>query len=137
MRLEFNEAELDTLAKKLLTHFGEQRFLCFYGPMGVGKTTLIKAIIKELGAVDLGNSPTFGLVNEYHDAEAEVLAYHFDFYRLENEDEAWDMGLEEYFHTPKWVFVEWPQKIKSLLPDNKVTLKLHFTEKSKRCIEIV
>ena len=82
MKLSFTISEIDTIAKKIVTNF-KQNIICFYGPMGVGKTTLIKAIIKELGAVDSGNSPTFGLVNEYPTKNGDVVAYHFDFYRIQ------------------------------------------------------
>ena len=110
--------------------------LCFYGEMGVGKTTFIKALLKELGAVDRGNSPTFGLVNEYHNANGQLLAYHFDFYRLEDETEALDMGLEDYLNSEAWIFMEWPEKIGSLLPEDVVTIFLHFVDENTRSIEL-
>ena len=92
------------------------KVFCFHGPMDAGKTTLIKAIVKQLRAVDEANSPTFGLVNEYQDLNEEVLAYHFDFYRLNDEKEAYDLGIEDYFNTDAWLFIEWPEKIVALLP---------------------
>ena len=103
--------------------------------MGVGKTTIIKAIIKELGAVDSGNSPTFGLVNEYHKANGELVAYHFDFYRIEKEEEALDMGIEEYFNADAYVFIEWPEKIPNLLPENHQKIHLHLIDENIRLIE--
>ena len=87
--------------------------------MGVGKTTLIKSLIKQLGAVDSGNSPSYGLVNEYHNANGKLVAYHFDFYRIESEEEALDMGIEEYFNSNAYIFIEWPEKIAKLLPAEK------------------
>ena len=83
--------------------------------MGAGKTTLIKAILKEMGAIDSGSSPTFGIVNEYHNKDGELLAYHFDFYRLNDETEAYDMGLEDYLSQDCYIFIEWPEKIPSLI----------------------
>ncbi|WP_350288612.1 tRNA (adenosine(37)-N6)-threonylcarbamoyltransferase complex ATPase subunit type 1 TsaE [uncultured Croceitalea sp.] len=134
MKLQFTIAELHKVSKELLSSFS-QNIICFHGPMGVGKTTLIKAIIKELGAIDSGNSPTFGLVNEYHNAKGELVAYHFDFYRIENEEEALDMGIEEYFNTDAYVFIEWPEKISTLLPDNHQKLHLHLIDENTRVIE--
>jgi len=90
--------------------------LAFHGTMGVGKTTLIKALVSELGAKGSTSSPTFGIVNEYQDAKGKLLAYHFDFYRLERASEALDMGLEDYLYSDVWIFMEWPEKIADLLP---------------------
>ncbi|WP_394972092.1 tRNA (adenosine(37)-N6)-threonylcarbamoyltransferase complex ATPase subunit type 1 TsaE [uncultured Croceitalea sp.] len=134
MKLQFTIEELSKVSKELLTNF-RQNIICFYGPMGIGKTTLIKSIIKELGAIDSGNSPTFGLVNEYHNAKGELVAYHFDFYRIENEEEALDMGIEEYFNANAYVFIEWPEKISTLLPDNHQKLQLHLIDENSRLIE--
>ena len=109
--------------------------LCFYGEMGAGKTTLIKAILQQLDAVDLGNSPTFGLVNEYHNNQGELLAYHFDFYRINSLEEAMDIGLEEYFTRGVYVFMEWPEKIEELLPDEYHKISVYFVDKNTRRIE--
>lgn len=133
-KIFYNIDEIQQIAVKLLSDFS-QNIICFYGPMGVGKTTIIKAIIKELGAVDSGNSPTFGLVNEYHNADGELVAYHFDFYRIEKEEEALDMGIEEYFNADAYVFIEWPEKICNLLPDNHQKLQLHLIDENTRLIE--
>ncbi|MEO1013276.1 MAG: tRNA (adenosine(37)-N6)-threonylcarbamoyltransferase complex ATPase subunit type 1 TsaE [Bacteroidota bacterium] len=110
--------------------------LAFHGPMGSGKTTLIKAIIKELGASDTGNSPSFGIVNEYHDDSGALLAYHFDFYRLEDETEALDLGLEDYLDQDVWIFMEWPEKIASLLPVEKTVIQLEILDKNTRKLAI-
>jgi tRNA threonylcarbamoyladenosine biosynthesis protein TsaE len=134
MELKFTIEEITDTSKKLLANF-KQNIICFHGPMGVGKTTLIKALIKELGAVDSGNSPTFGLVNEYHNANGGLIAYHFDFYRIEKEEEALDMGIEEYFNADAYVFIEWPEKIKNLLPENHVKVHLHLIDEKTRLIE--
>ncbi|WP_067037151.1 tRNA (adenosine(37)-N6)-threonylcarbamoyltransferase complex ATPase subunit type 1 TsaE [Allomuricauda sp. CP2A] len=135
MKKTFQLNEIQEVAKAIIEVTpGKQ--LCFYGEMGAGKTTLIKALVKELGAVDSGSSPTFGLVNEYHDAKGHLLAYHFDFYRLEDETEALDMGLEDYLNSEAWVFMEWPEKIKSLLPDDVVPLFLHLVDENTRSVEL-
>jgi tRNA threonylcarbamoyladenosine biosynthesis protein TsaE len=134
MQVKFTKEEIASVAKKVTSKFNSN-IICFYGPMGVGKTTLIKAIIKELGAVDAGNSPTFGLVNEYHNTQGQLIAYHFDFYRIETEEEALDMGVEEYFNSIVPVFIEWPEKIAGLLPDNYLRLNLQLIDENTRLIE--
>ena len=127
--------EIHEVAKELLEK-APNKVLCLYGDMGVGKTTLVKALVKELGAVDVASSPTFGLVNEYHDDKDTPIAYHFDFYRLNDEMEALDMGLEDYLSSDAWLFIEWPDKIPSLLPEDAVGVFLHFVEESTRSIEL-
>lgn len=103
--------------------------------MGVGKTTLIKSLLKKLGASDTGNSPTFGLVNEYHDTEGNLVAYHFDFYRIRNEQEVLDMGIEDYWSKDVWIFIEWPEKVSNLLPKNHHKIYLRFIDENTRSIE--
>ncbi|RDY61639.1 tRNA (adenosine(37)-N6)-threonylcarbamoyltransferase complex ATPase subunit type 1 TsaE [Flagellimonas nanhaiensis] len=134
MKTEFELSEIRDIAKVLLETV-PNKTLCFYGDMGVGKTTLIKALAQELGVADNANSPTFGLVNEYQNKEGDVLAYHFDFYRIEDETEALDMGLEDYLNKRSWIFIEWPEKIASLLPESNVGIYLHFIDENKRSIE--
>ena len=134
MKIIFNLSDIDTAAKRILEKVGAKT-LCFYGEMGAGKTTLIKALVKQLGAVDMGSSPTFGLVNEYHDARDILLAYHFDFYRIEDETEALDMGLEDYLNSGAWLFMEWPEKIQSLLSEDSIAIYLHFIDENTRSVE--
>lgn len=135
MKRNFELSEIREVAKELLEK-APNKVLCLYGDMGVGKTTLVKALVKELGAVDLASSPTFGLVNEYHDDKDTPIAYHFDFYRLNDEMEALDMGFEDYLNSGVWLFIEWPNKISSLLPEDAVGVFLHFVEESTRSIEL-
>tara|TARA_Y100001933_G_scaffold232649_1_gene251383 strand:+ start:2214 stop:2630 length:417 start_codon:yes stop_codon:yes gene_type:complete len=135
LKRNFQLNEIHEVAKEVLRN-APNKVLCFYGDMGVGKTTLVKALVKELGAVDVANSPTFGLVNEYHDENDSPLAYHFDFYRLNDEMEALDMGFEDYLNTGTWLFIEWPDKISSLLPEDAVGVFLHFIEENTRSIEL-
>ena len=110
---------------------------CFaiYGDMGVGKTTLIKKLLLEIGVTDAGHSPTFGLVNEYQDAHGNPLAYHYDFYRLTNLEEALDLGLEDYFMQDVYHFIEWPERISELLPPQFLPVHLYFVDETTRRIE--
>ncbi|GLU44821.1 tRNA (adenosine(37)-N6)-threonylcarbamoyltransferase complex ATPase subunit type 1 TsaE [Allomuricauda sp. NBRC 101325] len=135
MKREFKLNEIDSVAQELIKN-ATDKVVCFYGDMGVGKTTLIKALVKEIGAVDTANSPTFGLVNEYSNDEDEPIAFHFDFYRLNDEMEALDMGFEDYLNSDAWLFIEWPEKINSLLPANYVGVFLQFIDESTRSIEL-
>jgi tRNA threonylcarbamoyladenosine biosynthesis protein TsaE len=112
------------------------RAIALYGPMGSGKTTLIKALVKELGGADGVSSPTFGLVHEYLYPNGDLLGYHFDFYRLNNETEALDMGLEEYFNQDVWFFMEWPEKIGNLLPENCSKLHIRVLDEHTRELKL-
>jgi tRNA threonylcarbamoyladenosine biosynthesis protein TsaE len=135
LKRNFQLDEINEVANEVLKN-APGKVLCLYGDMGVGKTTLVKALVKELGAVDMANSPTFGLVNEYSDENDNPLAYHFDFYRLNDEMEALDMGFEDYLNSDAWLFIEWPEKISSLLPEDAVRVFLHFIEETTRSIEL-
>ena len=127
--------ELNDLSKKILEIRNDRDIICFYGEMGVGKTTLIKFICEELGVEDNVSSPTFSIVNEYVTEEGTSL-YHFDFYRLENEEEALDIGFEEYFYKNSLCFIEWPEKIPSFIPENVLQVKITKVKES-RIIEIL
>ncbi len=115
--------ELPALAAKIRNEY-PSKIIAFYGAMGVGKTTFIKSLCVDLG-VDVSEicSPTYGLVNEY-EADDEQVVYHFDFYRLIDENEAFDMGYENYFYSNHYCFIEWPEKIANLLPEK--LLKIHI-----------
>lgn len=108
--------------------------LLFYGDMGVGKTALIKEIAKQLGFLENVSSPTFSLVNEYPIEDGVI--YHFDFYRLDNEKEALDFGVEEYFYSKNWKLIEWPEKIEKLLPDTKNEIFLTKNMDGTRTLKI-
>ena len=110
------------------------RFLLFNGTMGSGKTTLIKAIVSKLGSTDSVSSPTFSLVNEYEINNS--IAYHFDFYRIENETEVLDIGIEDYFLEDSWCFMEWSEKIPNLIPDNVNYINFKVLDDDNRTIEI-
>ncbi len=112
----------------------ETKSVLFYGAMGVGKTTLIKALAQKLQVKDTISSPTFSIVNEYE--AADDLLYHFDFYRIENEEEALDIGVEEYFDSGKWVFVEWPERIATILPEKADRIYLSNNKNGSRTLKI-
>lgn len=111
------------------------RTFAFYGPMGSGKTTLIKAICGELGATDVVTSPTFALVNEYHTRQGEIL-YHLDLYRINSISELYDFGYEEYFYNNHYIFIEWADKAEALLPDDTVKVILTETGVNSRLVQI-
>ena len=115
--------QLPAVARDLLKEFGEERFFAFFGKMGVGKTTLIKALCDQLGVKETVCSPTFAIINEYTTAEGEPV-YHFDFYRLKSVEEAFDIGYEEYFYSGAFCFTEWTEKIESLLPEHYVRVEI-------------
>jgi tRNA threonylcarbamoyladenosine biosynthesis protein TsaE len=125
-----NLSQLPVVAKQLLRSFEDEKIIAFYGAMGSGKTTLIKAICEELGVTDTISSPTYSIVNEYRTVEGKKI-YHFDFYRIKSVDEAYDMGYEEYFYSKAYCFIEWPEKIAELMPltYEKVTITLQGEER--------
>jgi tRNA threonylcarbamoyladenosine biosynthesis protein TsaE len=131
--LHFKLEELTEIAKVILKNM-QSKTLLFYGEMGSGKTTLISAIVKEMGGVDATSSPTFSIVNEY-EVKGDIVN-HFDLYRLKNEYEALDMGIEDYFYSGSWNFIEWPEKIKNLLPENVTILELSLADDGGRILKI-
>jgi tRNA threonylcarbamoyladenosine biosynthesis protein TsaE len=126
--------ELSQIATEII-RFADHKILLFYGEMGVGKTTLIKEIVKQLGASDNVSSPSFSLVNEYHTTNGDKI-YHFDFYRIDKEEEALDMGIEEYFDSNCWCLVEWPNKVENLLPLKSVSITITINNKEQRTIDL-
>lgn len=131
MEIIFSLDEIQEVANKIIVE-NPNKVILFHGKMGVGKTTLIKALAKELGVKDATSSPTFSLVNEYQ-IDRNQYVYHFDVYRLKNETEAMDMGIEEYLYSGNWCFIEWAEKIPNLLPEkySEVTILLLPDEKRK------
>ncbi|WP_435625594.1 tRNA (adenosine(37)-N6)-threonylcarbamoyltransferase complex ATPase subunit type 1 TsaE [Flagellimonas sp.] len=135
MKKEFTLESIDSVAEELLRTVNH-KVLCFHGEMGAGKTTLIKKLVEALGGIDAANSPTFGLVNEYHNQKNELLGYHFDFYRIEDESEIYDLGFEDYLTSHAWLFIEWPEKVSSVLPENTENIHIRFIDENTRSIEL-
>ena len=124
--------DLQSVAGQLIMAHPEARIFAFYGAMGAGKTTFIKAMCKILGVTDMVNSPTFALINQYQTKKGEPV-YHFDFYRIRKVEEAMDMGYEDYFYGGGHCLIEWPEKIEFLLPDETVRVNIvEDTESGKR-----
>jgi len=122
--------ELPGSAQSLLSFAGSQKIFLFYGNMGAGKTTFIKDLCAQLGVTEPVTSPTFSIVNEYNGSTAQV--FHFDFYRLKNQEEALDMGYEEYFYSGNYCLIEWPEKIPDLLPLNYVKVSIKVNDEQTR-----
>jgi tRNA threonylcarbamoyladenosine biosynthesis protein TsaE len=122
--------ELPAAAQSLISFAGSQKIFLFYGNMGAGKTTFIKALCEQLGVAEPVTSPTFSIVNEYACNANKV--YHFDFYRLKNQEEALDMGYEEYFYSGNYCLIEWPEKIPDLLPDHYIKVSIQLQEQQNR-----
>lgn len=132
MERTFTVNEVPEIAQELLANTATKRFF-FYGEMGVGKTTLIKQMIRLLGVQETVSSPTYSIINEYRIGE-EVIN-HFDFYRIQSVEEVLDMGIEEYFESDNWLFLEWPEKIKSILPDSGIEIHLHKKNETIRTLK--
>ena len=124
------EEELERAAQLLLGEFKNNKVFIFSGALGSGKTTYIKYICKVLGVKAGISSPTFSLVNEYECANGSVV-YHFDFYRLKNVQEAYDIGYEEYFYSGNYCFIEWPEKIPGLVPQDAVEIKIEVKNEDR------
>ena len=130
-----NLDQLNDVARQILKFTLPHKKFVFSGEMGVGKTTLIKALSLQLGVSDVVSSPTFSIVNEYH-TDDKTIIYHFDFYRIEDEKEVFDMGYEEYFSSNTYCFIEWPERIPNLIEEEMVTIKM-FLDGIKRKIEVI
>ena len=117
-----NLSDMPKAAKDLLESFPDERIFAFYGKMGAGKTTFIKSICEFMGAEDPVTSPTFSIVNEYNTSKG--IVYHFDFYRIKDQKEALDIGLEEYLYSRNYCFMEWPEKVDLLLPEKFVSVEI-------------
>lgn len=129
-----SEEELPEVAEALLAALGDRRVVVLRGEMGAGKTTLVRAVAEALGADDQVTSPTFALVNQYRSAAGDRI-YHFDFYRIDKPEEAYDFGYEEYFYSGDLCLVEWPEKIEELLPEHTMNVRIAVGPDEERIIE--
>ena len=128
-------SDIDTAAKIFIEKFGNKKIFAFYGEMGAGKTTFIKAVCKSMGVTGTITSPTFSLVNEYK-TDNGMTIYHFDFYRIENIEEVYDFGYEDYFYSDKMCFIEWPELVETLLPEDVVEVKISADDNEQRLISV-
>ena len=133
MEFTYTLSEIDTIAEKNLPYL-QSKVVIFKGGMGFGKTTLIKALVRDLGSTDNVSSPTFSLVNPYEGANDKI--YHFDFYRIKNEEEAFDIGFEEYLYSGDWCFIEWAERVEKYLPETYTIVELIQVDKNHRKLKI-
>lgn len=129
-----NKRYLPSAARKLLEHAGECRIFAFYGSLGAGKTTIIKAVCELLGASGIASSPSFTLVNEYRTQTGQTL-YHIDFYRIKNIGEVFDIGIEEYLYSGSYCFLEWPELAEEVIPEEAIRLRISVGKNEERIIE--
>ena len=130
MEIEFSLDQISQVANKIIAQ-NPQKIILFNGEMGVGKTTLIKQLSKNLGVLEATSSPTFSLVNEYKTIDNQLI-YHFDVYRLKSETEALDMGIDDYLYSGNWCFIEWSEKIPNLIPSEHSTINIELLENGNR-----
>ena len=131
MEFEYRLSNIDDAISFILEH-AQSKTILFYGEMGAGKTTLIKNLVKKLNSQDQVVSPTFSLVNEYETDDDKI--FHFDFYRIEDENEAYDIGFEDYLEQSGWKFIEWPQKIQNLIPADHQKLEVEKKDAETRLL---
>ncbi|MDI5950942.1 tRNA (adenosine(37)-N6)-threonylcarbamoyltransferase complex ATPase subunit type 1 TsaE [Flavobacterium yafengii] len=134
MNIIFSIDQLEEVAQKIIAE-NPKKVILFHGEMGVGKTTLIKQLCKMLGVTGATSSPTFSLVNEY-EANDNQLVYHFDFYRLNKEEEALDMGVDDYLYSGNWCFIEWAEKIPNLIPETHSVITISLLPDGKRSLTL-
>ena len=130
-----DKGHLDEAAAKFVNLTQGRKIFAFYGPMGAGKTTIIKSICRKLGALDIITSPTFTLVNEYKTAHGESI-YHIDFYRIRKTEEVFDFGIEEYFSSGSYCFMEWPELVEEILPAETNRVRITVRDDEQRILEI-
>ena len=133
MELTYKITDIDFVAEELLKHLSSKTIV-FKADMGVGKTTLIKALVKALGSIDVVTSPTFSIVNEYSLINDKI--YHFDFYRIKNEEEALNFGIEDYLYKESWIFMEWFENIPNLLPKNYNLVHIKLNKNDSRTLKL-
>jgi tRNA threonylcarbamoyladenosine biosynthesis protein TsaE len=129
-----DKSRLHDCAKKFLRLNSGKKIFAFFGSMGAGKTTIIKAICEALGAKDIVTSPTFTIVNEYRTLSEESI-YHIDFYRIKKKEEVFDLGIEEYLDSDSYCFIEWPELVELILPPETVTVRITVDENGRRILK--
>lgn len=134
--MRFSLDEINAAAAEFLRELGNRKIVAFYGSMGAGKTTFIKAICDVLGVTDTVNSPTFAIVNEYLAASGSSI-YHFDFYRIKKIEEAYDFGYEDYFYSGNLCLIEWPELIEELLPEDTVRVRIEEVDEGERLLTLI
>lgn len=127
-------AQIHHVAKQFIDNISTGKVFAFYGKMGSGKTTFIKAICEELGVTDVITSPTFAIVNEYHSGQTPKPIFHFDFYRIKKLEEVYDMGYEDYFYSGSLCFLEWPELIEEILPIDVIKVKIEEQTDGSRTV---
>ena len=135
--MNINITSLDNIheaARQFIAAMGDNTVFAFYGKMGAGKTTFIKAVCEDLGVTDPINSPTFAIVNEYRSDTTGELIYHFDFYRIQKIEEVYDMGYEDYFYSGALCFIEWPELVEEVLPGDAVSVRIDEQEDGTRTV---
>lgn len=136
MEIRINSlADINEAAKTFVENMGDGKVFAFYGKMGAGKTTFVKAVCECLGVEDVITSPTFAIVNEYTSATTGDAIYHFDFYRIKKLEEVYDMGYEDYFYSGSLCFLEWPELIEDLLPEDATNVTIEETENGARVVK--
>lgn len=130
-----NIENIKNAAQQFINSMGTSRVFAFYGKMGAGKTTFIKAVCERMGIRDIITSPTFAIVNEYSDNESGLTVYHFDFYRIKKIEEVYDMGYEEYFYSGNYCFIEWPELVEELLPADAVKVNIEEQPDGSRTVK--
>ena len=135
IRIE-NLEKIREAAREFVANIGEGTVFAFYGKMGAGKTTFVKAVCEELGVEDVITSPTFAIVNEYRSETSGELIYHFDFYRVKKIEEVYDMGFEDYFYSGALCFIEWPELCEEVLPEDTVKVTIEERPDGTRVLTI-
>lgn len=136
MEIIFSISDIEKTAEIVLKNI-KHKIVLFDAPMGTGKTTFIKALSKQLGITDMTSSPTFSIVNEYYSDTINERVYHFDLYRLNEEEEAYDMGMDEYLDSNNWCFIEWPEKTPNIIPDDHSLIQLSVLANGDRKLILV
>ena len=137
MRIEITDLKnIRRAASTFLREMGNNKVFAFYGGMGAGKTTFIKALCEEMGVTETVSSPTFAIINEYRGKEGTPI-FHFDFYRISKLEEAFDFGYEDYFYSGNLCFIEWPELVESILPQDAVKIAIRVMENGSRILEYI